>query len=171
MQRLRGWLRTADAHLEHLAIVLLAAMALVVTGRVVARVVFDAPPAWMQTGRWSIILITWVVSLGAAIGFRERSHAAVSMITAKLPEGARRPVEWLNAALVFAFGVYLIVGGVWLVLRPGDGAPYVLMPVSGVMICVYTLLQAAGVHTERSPVEWPDEAAVEGLPHDQEHGE
>lgn len=146
MERLKRWLRRLDVTFEYLGIGFLAAMVLVVTWQVLSRAIFDAEPPWSE--QVSIVLMIWLVFLGIAIGFRERSHAAVSMLVDRLPEGAQRWVQGLNYALVFAFGVYLIVRGLQLVLQADQSAFYVAMPISGFMVCVYTVLQVLGVRTQ-----------------------
>jgi len=160
MEWLRGLLSRLDATIEYLGIAFLGAMVLVVTWRVFARAVFGAEPAWSEPV--SVTLMIWLVFLGIAIGFREWSHTAVSAFVEKLPEDAQRWVQWLTYALVFAFGLYLIVRGLQLTLQSDQSALYAAMPISGFMTCVYTALQALGVRTERSRDEEPVEGTAEG---------
>ena len=146
MERLKRWLRRLDSTFEYLGIGFLAAMVLVVTWQVFSRAIFDAEPPWSE--QVSIVLMIWLVFLGIAIGFRERSHAAVSMFVERLPEGVQRWVQGLNYALVFAFGVYLIVRGLQLTFQANQSAFYVAMPISGFMVCVYVVLQTLGIRTQ-----------------------
>ena len=146
-----------DAPFEYLGLGLLAAMVLIVTWQVFSRTIFNTSPPWSE--EVSRILMVWVAFLGISIGVRERVHIAVGMFVNRLPEGAQVWVQKLIYALLFAFGLYLIVQGWQFTLEtsratlPSTGWPrsvlYAVMPISGFMICVYTALQALGVKTEK----------------------
>lgn len=155
MEGLRRWSSRIDALLEYLGIGFLAATVLIVTWRVLSRALLGSAPPW--TEQVSVLLMIWLVFLGIAIGFRERDHAAVKMFVARLPEGTQRWAQRLAYALVFAFGLYLIVRGLQLILQSEESALYVAMPISGLMVCAYTALQVLGVRTEKSRNEEGDE--------------
>jgi TRAP-type C4-dicarboxylate transport system permease small subunit len=168
MDRIKRWLSKLDAPFEYLALGFLAAMVLIVTWQVFSRAIFNAAPRWSE--EVSLIMMIWVGFLGIAIGFRERVHIAVGMFVDMLPEGSRKWVQRIIYALVFAFGLYLLVQGWQFTLQtsratlPSTGLPrsalYAVMPVSGFMICVYTVLQILGVRTEK----YRDPESVEEAP-------
>jgi TRAP-type C4-dicarboxylate transport system permease small subunit len=170
MERLKRWLSRLDAPFEYLGLGFLAAMVLIVTWQVFSRAIFNAAPPWAE--EVSIILAIWVAFLGIAIGFRERVHIAVGMFVERLPEGVQRWVQRLIYALIFAFGLYLLVQGWQFTLQtsratlPSTGWPrsalYAVMPISGFMICVYTALQVLGVRTEKDRDPESVEEAPEG---------
>lgn len=170
MQRLRRLLGRLDAPFEYLGLGFLAAMVLIVTWQVFSRAIFNTAPFWSE--EVSRILMIWVAFLGIAIGFRERVHIAVGMFVDKLPMGVQSWVQRLIYALMFAFGLYLLVQGSQFTLEtsqatlPSTGWPrstlYAVMPISGFMICVYTILQALGVRTERERDPESVEEAPEG---------
>lgn len=157
MERFKRLLGRLDAPFEYLGLGFLSAMVLIVTWQVFSRAIFNAAPPWAE--EVSLLLMIWVAFLGIAIGFRERVHIAVGLFVERLPEGAQRWVQGFIYALVFAFGLYLIVEGGRFTLQtsqgtlPSTGLPrsalYAVMPISGFMICVYTALQALGVETKR----------------------
>lgn len=170
MQRLKRLLVRLDASFEYLGLGFLTAMVLIVTWQVFSRTIFNTSPFWSE--EVSRILLIWVAFLGIAIGFRERVHIAVGMFVEKLPVGAQIWVQRLIYALVFAFGLYLLVQGSQFTLEssqatlPSTGWPrsalYAVMPISGFMICVYIALQALGVRTEREQDPESTEEAPEG---------
>lgn len=170
MERLRKWLGRFDTPFEYLGLGFLAAMVLIVTWQVFARAIFNAAPPWSE--EVSRILMIWVAFLGIAIGFRERVHISVGVVVERFPEGAQRWVQRFIYALMFAFGLYLLVQGALFTLEtrqatlPSTGWPrsalYAVMPISGFMICVYTALQVLGVRTEKERDPESVEEAPEG---------
>ena len=168
MQRLRRLLGRLDASFEYLGLGFLAAMVLIVTWQVFSRAIFNTSPSWSE--EVSRLLMVWVAFLGIAIGVRERVHIAVGVFVNRLPEAVQVWVQRLIYALLFAFGLYLLVQGWQFTLEtsqatlPSTGWPrsalYAVMPISGFMICVYTALQALGVQTAREQ----DTESVEETP-------
>jgi len=70
---------------------------------VVSRYVFPQPAAW--TYEVAVIAFTYLVFFGAVAGVRLRSHAAIDVVTAFLPERFQAVVDWFNyglLALLFA---------------------------------------------------------------------
>ena len=141
-------LRSLDALLEYLGIVLLGAIVLIVTWGVVARTISGTEQEW--TEQVPIALMIWMVALGVAIGFREQSHTSVELAVEKLSRDARTWVLRLTHSLVIAFGLFLIVRGLQLTFEHEQWALYAAMPISGFMTCVYAALQLMGVRTQRS---------------------
>jgi TRAP-type C4-dicarboxylate transport system permease small subunit len=134
-------------------------MVLVITWQVIGRYVLEASPRW--SSEIALLLLAWLGFLGIAIGIRERSHIAVSLITAKLPPALSRPLGWLAHLLMAVFGGYLVVEGINFTevigqnTMPATGLPtsvqYAAMPVAGVLICVYALAQLFGIGKPRYP--------------------
>lgn len=152
----RIW-RGVDAAFELLTLVCLVSVVFVVLWQIFGRQVLNSTPSWSEeTAR---VLLVWIGFLTAAIGFREGAHIAISFLVDRLPAALRRIVEWLVPLLTLVFGLYLTFLGAQFTVDtrfatlPGTGLPrsvlYVMMPVAGFMICLYTVLQACGVPTER----------------------
>ncbi|MGV9802135.1 TRAP transporter small permease [Mycobacterium sp. NPDC003449] len=152
----RIW-RGLDIAFEVLVLLCLVAVLFVVLWQIFARQVLGSTPGWSEeTAR---ILMVWIGFLMAAIGFREGAHIALTFVVDRFPPGLRRPVEWLSPLLALLFGLYLIYQGIEFAAAtrfatlPGTGLPrsvlYVVLPVAGFMICLYTVLQIFGVSTQR----------------------
>jgi TRAP-type C4-dicarboxylate transport system permease small subunit len=152
----RIW-RGLDTVFEVLVLVCLVAVLFVVLWQVFARQVLGSTPGWTEeTAR---ILLVWIGFLMTALGFREGAHIALTFVVDQFPQGLRRIVEWLSPLLALLFGLYLIYQGIQFAAAtrfatlPGTGLPrsvlYVVLPVAGLMICLYTILQVFGVSTQR----------------------
>lgn len=168
----RIW-RAIDAAFEAVTVSCLVAVVFVLIWQVFSREILSNSPTWSEeTAR---VLLVWIGFLAAAIGFRERSHIAITFIVDRFPALLRRGVEWLITGLVLLFGLYLIIQGSEFVADtrhatlPGTGVPrsalYIAMPLAGFMIVLYTALQLAGVDTARfgnETEEALDEARTDG---------
>ncbi len=152
----RLW-RALDNVFEALCLLCLAAVLFVVLWQVFAREFLENTPSWSEeTAR---VLLIWIGFLMAALAFREGAHIAISFVVDRLPAALQLVVKWLVPALIVGFGIYLLVQGTQFTLDarvatlPGTGLPrsvmYVVMPVAGFMICLYTVLQVLGVSTQR----------------------
>lgn len=168
----RIW-RAIDAAFEAFTVSCLVAVVFVLLWQVFSREILGSSPTWSEeTAR---VLLVWIGFLAAALGFRERSHIAITFIVDRFPALLRRGVEWLIIGLVLLFGLYLIVQGSEFTADsrhatlPGTGLPrsvlYVAMPLAGFMIVLYTTLQLVGVDTARFREETEeaiDDARIDG---------
>jgi TRAP-type transport system small permease protein len=154
-----------DSAFEYLGLGLLAAMVLIVTWQVFARQGLGSAPQWSE--EVSLILMVWVGFIGIAIGFRERVHIALEFVVSRLPQALQKVIEKLNCVLVLVFGLFLVLQGWEFTTRTmsstlaSTGLPratlYVILPISGFMICVYSVLQLFGVSTEKHTLEAEDQ--------------
>lgn len=153
----RWVLWTVDTATNALALSALAAIVVVVTWTVFGRFVLQQSPGWGP--EIALILLGWIGFLGIAIGVREHGHIAVTFVVDRLPQLARRVIEPLTPLTFLVFGAYLTVQG-WdftqSMMRntlPATGMPtgvqYAVMPVSGVLISVYSVLHLFGLDTRR----------------------
>lgn len=157
MSRVKRWLDRLDSLFEYLVLTCLVLMVLVVIWQIFSREVFNSTPIWSE--ETSRILMVWIGFLGIAIGFRERAHISIEFLVNKFPEAAQVWLERFVQAVVFVFGLYLLIQGWQFTVQtsgatlPATGLPrsilYVVMPVAGFMVCVYTALQVFGVRTEK----------------------
>lgn len=152
----RVW-RGVDTAFEALVLLCLTAVLFVVLWQVFARQVLGSTPGWSEeTAR---LLMVWIGFLMTALGFREGAHIALTFVVNRFPPALRRVVLWLSPLLAVLFGLYLVYQGVQFAAAtrfatlPGTGLPrsvlYVVLPVAGLMICFYTILQIFGVSTQR----------------------
>jgi TRAP-type C4-dicarboxylate transport system permease small subunit len=164
----RIW-RGLDTAFEVLVLLCLVAVLFVVLWQVFARQVLGSTPGWSEeTAR---ILMVWIGFLMTALAFREGAHIALTFVVDRFPEHLRRIVEWLSPLLVLLFGLYLIFQGIQFAAAtrfatlPGTGLPrsvlYVVLPVAGFMICLYTILQVFGVSTQRYLETQTDDAHID----------
>ncbi|MBB3666334.1 MULTISPECIES: TRAP transporter small permease [Prauserella salsuginis group] len=154
--------RTTDA----LTLLGLVAMVLVVSWQVFARFVLGFTPGWAS--EVALLLLCWLAFLGIAKGIREHSHIAVGFVVDRLPGILRAVAIRIAPALMAAFGGYLVIqGGEFTQLMmystlPATGLPtsvqYAAMPVAGVLIVVYSLLQLFGL----IPLDPPDPGSDAG---------
>ena len=140
-----------DKIIEGFAITLLVAMILIVFVAVVTRKIFGFVFAWSE--EVTLLCLTWFTFMGIAIGFRERLHLGMDLFE-KLPKKILDASDKLVDFVTFFFGLYLVVYG-WdfaLMMRGSILAAtelpnliqYIVMPITGVLTCVYSVLQLLG---------------------------
>lgn len=154
LDRKRQWVRialAADRVVEGFAIVLLVAMILIVFMAVVTRKVFGFVFVWSE--EVTLLCLTWFTFMGIAIGFRERLHLGMDIFD-RLPKAVLRVLDRLIDLVTFLFGLYLVICG-WdftLMMRGSilaatqlpNVVQYIVMPITGVLTCVYAGLQLFG---------------------------
>jgi TRAP-type C4-dicarboxylate transport system permease small subunit len=146
-----------DRFIENLALSAAALMTIIVTVKVLTRKLFHFDFYWSD--EIILLLFIWFSFLGIAIGFRDHLHIAMDSFTRLFPKPFNRVLDYVIWVSMFLFGVYLIVYG-WDFAKlmhpntmtatkwPGS-VPYIISPITGVLICVYSLLQMLGVDTAR----------------------
>ncbi|WP_199613949.1 TRAP transporter small permease [Paenibacillus alkalitolerans] len=144
-----------DRAIEIFAVSAVALMTLIVTLQVVTRKVFNFVFFWSE--EITLLLLIWFSFLGIAIGFRDRLHIAMDALAKRFPKAINRMLDALISLCNLGFGLFLIVNG-WgfTMLMSGNtmsatgwssSVMYVIMPVTGVMICFYSILHLLGVDT------------------------
>jgi TRAP-type C4-dicarboxylate transport system permease small subunit len=97
--------------------------------------------------------------MGIAIGFREGLHIGMDMVTDYLPGWLNKAIDKGIELVNVGFGLYLVFQG-WeftmlmsestlAATKLPNSVLYFVMPVSGVMICAYSLLHLLGYDTKR----------------------
>ncbi|NYI78827.1 TRAP transporter small permease [Nocardioides panzhihuensis] len=152
----RTW-RAVDTVFEIFSILCLIATLLIVLWQVFSRELLSNSPSWSEES--ARILLVWIGFLGATIGFREGAHIAVTFLVDRFPATLQAVIDRVVQGLLLAFGLFLIVQGSQFVVDaqaatlPGTGLPrsvlYIMMPVAGAMLILYTVLQAFGISTQR----------------------
>lgn len=134
----------------------LVAMTLIVAYQVFMRYVVNASQPWTEAS--AIMIMSWFIFLGAAVGVREKFHMGFDVLLYVLPERAK---PWLRsisdlAVLAFALGMIVFGGELairgWTVRIPVLGLPqtftYLPIVVSGVLMALFLveriLLRLAG---------------------------
>jgi TRAP-type C4-dicarboxylate transport system permease small subunit len=148
-----GWLSNLALWLAGIGLV---AMTAIVAYQVFMRFVINASPAWTEAG--SIMIMTWFIFLGAAVGVRENFHMGFDVLLYVLPENAKPWLRAISDICVFSFSFAMIFYGGELVVRywstriPVLGLPtsftYFPIMISGVLMCLFSLerllLRASG---------------------------
>lgn len=143
----------------------LVAMTVIVAYQVFMRFVINASPAWTEAG--SIMIMTWFIFLGAAVGVRENFHMGFDVLIYVLPPGAKPWLRAISDLCVFGFASGMVFFGGELVIRywstriPVLGLPtsftYIPIVISGVLMCLFSLerilLRLAGEPVDEIPVD------------------
>lgn len=125
----------------------LVAMTTVVAYQVFMRFVINSSPPWTEAG--SIMIMTWFIFLGAAVGVRENFHMGFDVLLYVLPPGAKPWLRAISDICVFGFAAGMVFFGGELAIRywstriPVLGLPtsftYFPIVVSGVLMCLFSL--------------------------------
>ena len=138
----------------------LVAMTAVVAYQVYMRFVVNSSPAWTESG--SIMIMSWFIFLGAAVGVRENFHMGFDVLLYFLPPGAKPWLRAITDVAIFAFAAGMVFYGGELALRgwgvriPVLGLPqtftYLPIVISGALMCLFSLerilLRAAGENVD-----------------------
>lgn len=139
-----------DGVLRRSLALLMLALVGSVLWQVVTRYVLAAPSSW--TEELARFLLIWVSLLGAVHAFRNGMHLGLDVLPGKLRGRAAKVLRILVLAAVTFFSLaVLVLGGGGLVLITWElrqssaalGLPmavvYLVVPLAGLLICVYAL--------------------------------
>ena len=123
-----------------------------VFGQVVARYVFNQPPAW--TEELARFCQVWIVLLASSICLRKGSHLAVDYLGPALAPGARRVVALITGFLIAIYSVVVVVWGArlvmigWVQTSPAMhlnmGMVYLVFPIAGGLMVLESVLSTFG---------------------------
>ncbi|MBD0379016.1 TRAP transporter small permease [Paenibacillus sedimenti] len=157
MKALRKIALGIDSFIESAALIGLLSMIIIVTMQVMTRKLFDFVFFWSE--EVTLLLLVWFSFMGIAIGFREKLHMGIDSFTYRLPASVNKVLDKTIEAVIFVFGAYLLYFGWDFTVMmndselPATGWPnsilYVIMPITGLMTCAYSLLQLLGIDTKR----------------------
>ncbi|SMQ72458.1 TRAP-type C4-dicarboxylate transport system, small permease component [Devosia lucknowensis] len=153
-----------------LAGVMLVVMTVIVAYQVFMRYVVNASPSW--TEGTAIMLMSWFIFLGAAVGVRENFHMGFDVLTYVLPPRAKGALRTISDLAVFAFAFGMVYYGGLLAIRGwGVNIPVLHVPqtmtylpivISGFLMCLYAveriLRRLAGEPIDEPPAELVTEA-------------
>ena len=125
----------------------LVAMTVIVAYQVFMRYVLNASPPWTEAG--SIMIMSWFIFLGAAVGVRENFHMGFDVLLYVLPPGAKPWLRAITDIAIFAFAFGMVFYGGELAIRywstriPVLGLPttftYLPIVISGALMCLFSL--------------------------------
>ncbi len=176
----RPWLYKAAKFLSglsklslYLAGVGLVAMTAIVAWQVFSRYVLNWSNAWTELG--SILIMSWFIFLGAAVGVRENYHLGFDVLLYVLPEGSKKVLRTISDGVVFAFAIGMVFFG-WqlVVLQWNERMPslgisgsfrYVPLVAGGALIALFSaeriLLRWSGVEVDQDLHERDDFPTVD----------
>ena len=122
----------------------LVTMTLLVAYQVYMRYVVNASPPWTEGA--AIMIMSWFIFLGAAVGVREKFHMGFDVLLYAVPK-AKPLLRSISDIAMFAFAFGMVFYGLelairgWTVRIPVLGLPqtftYLPIVVSGVLICLF----------------------------------
>jgi len=125
----------------------LVLMTCFVAWQVFCRYILNDSPSWTEPG--SVMLMSWFIFLGAAVGIRENYHLGFDVLLYILPAGGKKWLRMISDVVALAFGVGMIwYGGqlialTWSTILPSlaiSGAwDYVPLVGGGILIVLFTL--------------------------------
>lgn len=139
----------------------LVAMSCIVLWQVFVRFVLNWGQAWTELT--SIMIMSWFIFLGAAVGVRENYHLGFDVLLYVLPKGSKKILRTISDVVVLAFAVGMIVYGIdlmklqWAERMPGLGISgafrYLPLAAGGVLIVLFSIerivLRWAGVDVDK----------------------
>jgi TRAP-type C4-dicarboxylate transport system permease small subunit len=114
---------------------------------VFGRYVLNATPTWVE--QVALLLIVIIAFLGASTGIHQKTHLGVAVFREMSPRPVRRMFDFVNHAVLGAFGVLMAVYGYKLtvfkwsaeipLLRVSEGWRSLPIVLSGVLIFLYSI--------------------------------
>lgn len=143
---IRSWM---DKIIMGAAIFLFALMVAIGTYQIVTRYFFNSPSTFSE--ELLTYSFTWMAMLASAYVFGKRDHMRMAFIADKLQGTAKKCLEIFIECLIFFFSATTMVWGGWNImmlsmqqktasLGVSMGIIYIILPVTGIAICVYCIL-------------------------------
>jgi TRAP-type C4-dicarboxylate transport system permease small subunit len=163
--RVLSWLSNASLYLAGIGLV---AMSVIVLWQVFVRFVLNWGQAWTELS--AILIMSWFIFLGAAVGVRENYHLGFDVLLYVLPKGSKKALRTISDIVVLGFAIGMIVYGIdlmrlqWAERMPGLGISgafrYLPLVAGGVLIVLFSLerivLRFAGADVDRDLLERDD---------------
>lgn len=164
-------LNTAALYLAGAGLVVMTA---IVAWQVFCRYVLNDSPSWTEPG--AVILMSWFIFLGAAVGVRENNHMGFDVLLYALPPAGKKWLRMISDVFIFAFGLGMVWYGsnlvklTWGTTLPALGISgawdYIPLMGGGVLIALFSL-ERIGMRALGAPIDdmldgvAPTEVAVE----------
>lgn len=157
MSAVKRFLLAVDSFAENFCLLSILTMVIIVTIQVFTRKLFNFVFFWSE--EVTLLLLAWFSFMGIAIGFREGLHLEMDLLEGFVSKRTIFYLDKLIQASTFLFGLYLIIYG-WSftslmaestlpATKLPNSALYVVMPITGVMCCAYSVVQLMGIDTKR----------------------
>jgi len=125
----------------------LVVMSAIVMWQVILRYVLNWGNSWTEVT--AILIMSWFIFLGAAVGVRENYHLGFDVLLYVLPAGSKKVLRTISDAVVLAFALGMIVYGAdlmrlqWNERMPALGISgafrYLPLAAGGVLIALFAL--------------------------------
>ena len=141
----------------------MVAMTAMVAWQVFARYVLNASPSWTEPA--SVMVMSWFIFLGAAVGVRENFHMGFDVLVHFLPDSTAPWMRAISDVSVVVFGLGMVVYGLQLtidtwtaiipVLHLPGGFTYMPIVAGGALMVLFALerlvLRASGAEVDQDP--------------------
>ena len=137
-------LSTLSLWLAGIGLVVMTGM---VAWQVFCRYVLNDSPSWTEPG--AVMLMSWFIFLGAAVGVRENYHLGFDVLLYVLPKGGKRWLRMISDLVAFAFGAGMVwYGGQLVALTWNTTLPslhisgawdYLPVMAGGLLVCLFSL--------------------------------
>ena len=138
----------------------LVAMTCIVGWQVFTRFVLNWSNAWTEPA--AVLLMSWFIFLGAAVGIRENYHLGFDVLLYVLPKSSKRVLRSISDVVVIAFAIGMVWYGLQLVALGGparlpslgipEGVKYLPIVAGGALIILFSierlLLRWSGVDVD-----------------------
>ena len=125
----------------------LVIMTLFVGWQVFTRYVLNWSNAWTEPA--AIMLMSWFIFLGSAVGIRENYHLGFDVLLYVLPKSGKKYLRTISDLVVLAFAFGMVIYGMQLVLLSWaarmptlgipEGSKYIPLVAGGVLIILFSL--------------------------------
>ena len=158
-----------DKCLSGLAGLSLIVMTVLTTYQVITRYVFNAPSTWSE--ELVGYMFGWATMFGAAICTGERAHMNIPIVVDMLKEGPKKVLLIFGEIIALLFSAIILVYGGFTVssLAMGQqtsslwglavGTFYWVMPVCGIIMTLFAVLNIIGIANGEICLDTADEAA------------
>ncbi|NTJ41923.1 TRAP transporter small permease [Agrobacterium larrymoorei] len=130
----------------------LVVMTAIVAWQVFCRYVLNDSPSWTEPG--AVILMSWFIFLGAAVGVRENNHMGFDVLLYVLPPSGKKWLRMISDIAIFVFGIGMLwYGGNLVKLTANTTMPalgisgawdYVPLVGGGILITLFALERIVG---------------------------
>lgn len=150
-----------DKAIEVFIMILLAFMVIVAIWQVSSRYVFNSPSTISEELlRYCLI---WLAMIGSAYMFGLREHMSITFFVEKFGEGVVRKLSILSEVIIVVFSLFVLVyGGVNITLLTmkqvsaalgiSMGYVYLVLPLSGILMIFYGVLNILNLIKEKDTV-------------------
>jgi len=150
-------LRPIRRSVEITIVTLFGVLTAAVFAQVIARYVFNHPPAW--TEELARFCQVWVILLSASVCLRKGSHLAVDYLGPALNPRVRRSVAFVLGLLITLYSAVVVIWGIQLLvigmgqtspaMRLNMGLVYLVFPIAGGLMVLESVLATARRTRER----------------------